>query len=184
MLNFHHLAGFPRSNHILAGCTRSKHICKGTQMGPLLVLVSPLFGGGGKCKYYMQNCVFFVPIGQHAYYLHQASSCFVDEDNFLLKNVTVFFLGNQISKWRSLKKKGGYFGPTFHILVTSLEKTQNIPSARILLPYTHTLLTLLTFFAFPILQIMHGFSLVRLLVLILFCAILEQAINNKMVSKI
>ena len=31
---------------------------------------------------------------------------------------------------------------------------------------------------------MYGFSFVRLLVLIFICAILEQSINNKMVSEI
>ena len=31
---------------------------------------------------------------------------------------------------------------------------------------------------------MYGFSLVRLLVLILICAILEQSMNNKMASEI
>ena len=48
------------------------------------------------------------------------------------------------------------------------------------------------FFAFPILQkkkkkceyILYGFSLVWLMVLILFRAILEQSTDNKMVSKI
>ena len=42
------------------------------------------------------------------------------------------------------------------------------------------------FFALPILKIIqiYGFSLVWFLVLILIRAILEQSINNKMVSKI
>ena len=53
---------------------------------------------------------------------------------------------------------------------------------------TYIKLTLSTFFALPILQkyefILYGFSLVRLLVWILIRAILEQSMNNKMVSKV
>ena len=54
---------------------------------------------------------------------------------------------------------------------------------------TRILLTLLTFFALPILKkkcefIRYGFSLVWFLVLILIRAILEQSMNNKMVNKI
>ena len=55
--------------------------------------------------------------------------------------------------------------------------------------HTYTYLHPIDFFALPILQklrifIMFVFSLVRLLVLILIRAILEQSINDKTVSKI
>ena len=58
------------------------------------------------------------------------------------------------------------------------------------LTYVHCiLLTLLTFFCITNFEkknefIRYGFSLVWFLVLILIRAILEQSINNKMVSKI
>ena len=104
-------------------------------------------------------------------------------DNLLQKNVIVLFLE---IKFQNLKKKG-YFWPTFHIF-SHQGKVTKIPSAHISLTYLHILLTLLTFFALPILKkyefIRYGFSLVWVLALILICAILEQSINNKMVSKI
>ena len=75
-----------------------------------------------------------------------------------------------------------------HFLVTR-ESYKN--SFNTYLTHIHTciLLTLLTFFALPILKkkyefIRYGFSLVWVLVLILIRAILEQSIDNKMVSKI
>ena len=58
-------------------------------MGPLLVLVSPCFRDNVNvtCKIVSVLCSLV---------------------NFRLKNVIVFFFGNQISKWRSIDKKG-YF---------------------------------------------------------------------------
>ena len=53
-------------------------------MGPLLVLVSPCF---------RENVVLTCKIG----------SFLCSLDNFLQKNVIVFFFGNQISKWRSFE---------------------------------------------------------------------------------
>ena len=67
----------------------------GGDMGPVLVLVSPWF---------KENVVVTCKIG----------SFLCSLDNLLQKNVIVFFFENQISKWRSFKKKG-YFWPTFQI---------------------------------------------------------------------
>ena len=89
-------------------------------------------------------------------------------------------------------KKGAIFDLLSHFLVTR-EKLQkySFSTYRVSLTYVHTriLLTLLIFFALPILKkkyefISYVFSLVWVLVLILIRAILEQSINNKMVSKI
>ena len=55
-------------------------------MGPFLVLVPPCF---------RENVVATCQIGSFLYSL----------DNLLQKNVIVFFFGNQISKWRSFKKR-------------------------------------------------------------------------------
>ena len=140
---------------------------KGCGMGPWLVLVSPCF---------RENVVATCKIG----------SFLCSLDNLLQKNVIVLFFGNQISKWRSFEKRAilTYFS---HFLVTR-ESYKNSFSTYLTHIHTCILLTLLTFFALPILKenefIRYGFSLVWVLVLILICAILEQSINNKMVSKI
>ena len=57
-------------------------VVKGTQMGPLLVFVSPCFRENANvtCKIVSFLCSL---------------------DNFLLENAIVFFFGNQISKWHS-----------------------------------------------------------------------------------
>ena len=71
-------------------------------------------------------------------------------DDLLQKNVIVLFFGNQISKWRSLKK--GLFSTYFsHFLVTR-ERLQNSFSTYLKHIHTRILLTLLTFFALPILK--------------------------------
>ena len=44
-------------------------------------------------------------------------------DNLLLKNVIVFSIRNQISRWCSFEKKG-YFRPTFYIFLFTRETTQ------------------------------------------------------------
>ena len=95
-------------------------------MGTLFVFVSPCF---------RENVVVTCKIGSFLYSL----------DNLLLKNVVVFFFGNQISKWRSFEKRA-----IFDLLFTFFShqgKIQKIPSAQISLTYIHTciLLTLLTF---------------------------------------
>ena len=64
----------------------SPSIFKATQMGPLLVLVSPCF---------RENVNVSCKIMSFLYSL----------DNFLLKNVIVFIFGNQISEWRSVEKR-------------------------------------------------------------------------------
>ena len=109
-------------------------------------------------------------------------------DNLLLKNVIVLFFWNQISKWHSFEKRA-----IVDLLFTFFShqgKVTKIRSAHISLIYIHTriLLTLLTFFALPILKkkyefIKYGFSLVWVLVLILIRAILAQSINKKWWAK-
>ena len=66
------------------------HRVKGTKIGPLLVLVCPCF---------QRNVIATCKI----------VSFLCNLDNFLLKNVTIFFSGNQISKWRSSEKKNTLF---------------------------------------------------------------------------
>ena len=108
-------------------------------------------------------------------------------NNLLQKNVIVFFFGNQISKWRSFEKRA-----IFDLLFTFFSyqgKVTKIPSAHISLTYIHVFCS--PYWLFLPYQfwkkykfIRYGFSLVWVLVLILIRAILEQSINNKMVSKI
>ena len=137
-------------------------------MGLLLVLVSPCF---------RENVVVTWKIG----------SFLCSLDNLLQKNVFVFFLGNQISKWRSFEKKG-YFWPTFHIFCHQgkLQKfLQHISHSHTYMYFAHSI----DFSALPILKkknefIRYGFSLEWFLVLILIRANLEQSINNKMVKKV
>ena len=130
---------------------------KGCGMGPWLVLVSPCFRENvvATCKVLSFLCSL---------------------DNLLQKNVIVLIFGNQISKWRSLEKKA-----IFDLLFTfssHQEKVTKFPSAHISLTYIQVFCS--PFYEF----IRYGFSLVWVLVLILIRAILEQSINNKMVSKI
>ena len=100
-------------------------------MGPWLVLVSPCFRENeiATCNIRSFLCTL---------------------DNLLQENVIVFFFENQISKWRSFKKKKGYFD-LFFTFFSHQGKVTKIPSY---LTHTHTLilLTLLTFFALPILK--------------------------------
>ena len=146
----------------------------GCGMGPLLALVSPCFRETvvvivTNC--HMQNWVFLCSL-----------------DNLIQKNVIVFFLENQISKWRSFEK--GLFLTYFsHFLVTR-EKLQKFLWH---VSHSHTYM----YFAHPIdifclsnfekknknEFIRYGFSLVWDLVLILICAILEQSINKKWWAK-
>ena len=104
---------------------------KGCGMGPWLVLVSPCF---------RENVVATCKIG----------SFLCSLDNLLQKNVIVLFFGNQISKWRSFEKRAilTYFS---HILVTR-ESYKNSFSTYVTHIHTCILLTLLTFFALPILK--------------------------------
>ena len=139
---------------------------KGCGMGPWFVLVSPCF---------RENVVATCKIG----------SFLCSLDNLLQKNVIVLFFGNQFSKWRSFEKRG-YFWPTFF---SHQGRVTKIPSAHISLTYIHVFCS--SYWPFLPYQfrkkyefIRYGFSLVWVLVLILIRTILEQSINNKMVSKI
>ena len=90
-------------------------------MGPLLVLVSPCFR-----KFVVVTCKIggFVLCSLH---------------NLLQKNVIVFFVGNQISKWRSFEK-----GAIFDLLFTFFsEKLQNFLQH---ISHSHTYM----YFAHPI----------------------------------
>ena len=134
-------------------------------MDLLLVLVSPCFRE--KCSCHIQNWVFCV-----VYIL------------YFRKNVVVFFFGNQISKWRSFEK--GLFVTYFHIFNYQGKLQKFLQHTYISLTYMYFCSP---FLALPILEkknefIRYGFSLVWFLVLILIRAILEQSVNNKMVSKI
>ena len=122
----------------------------------------------------MQNWVFFL--------------CSLD--NLLQKNVVVLFFGNQISKWRSFEKRA-----IFYLLFTLFSHQGKLQKFLQHISQTHTihdtriLLTLLTFFCLTNFGKNTNLSgTVSLwyesLVLILIRAILEQSINNKMVSKI
>ena len=158
---------FPRTN-----VTRySKMYLKECGMGPWLVLVSPCF---------RENVVATCKIG----------SFLCSLDNLLQKNVicSLFF---KIKFQNGAHLKKGYFWPTFHIFSHHGKGTKNSFSTYLTHIHTRILLTLLTWLTFLPYQfwkkyeyIRYGFSLVWVLVLILIRAILEQSINNKMVSKI
>ena len=133
-------------------------------MGPWPVLVSPCF---------RKNEVTICKIG----------SFLCNLDNLLQKNVIVLFFGNQISKWRSFKKRA-----IFDLLFTFFSHqgiVTKIPSARISLTYIHVVCS--PYWLFLPHQfwkkkyefIRYGFSLVWVLVLILIRAILEQSIKNQ-----
>ena len=109
-------------------------------------------------------------------------------DHLLRKNVIVFFFGNQISKWRSFEKK-----VIFDLLFTFFShqgKVTKIPSAHISLTYIHLfcspywLFCLTNFEKNTNLSGMVSIWYESCMVLILIRAILEQSINNKMVSNI
>ena len=152
----------------LPGSMDLRTFLKGCGMGTLLVLVSPCI---------RENVVVTCKIG----------SFLCSLDNLLQKNVIVFFFGNQISKWRSFEKRA-----IFDLLFTFFSnqgKVTKIPSAYISLTYIHVFCSPYWFFCLTNFEknnefIRYGFSLVWVLVLILICPILEQSINNKMVSKI
>ena len=128
-------------------------------MGPWLVLVSP---------YFRENVVVTCKIG-----------CFLCSlDHLLQKNVIVLFFGIQISKWHSFEKRA-----IFDLLFTffSHQEKSYKNSFSTYLTHIHTY----TYFAHPIdlfyqIRFLFGMSPV----LILIRAILEQSINNKLVSKI
>ena len=98
------------------------------------------------------------------------------------------FLEIKFQNGAHLKKKG-YFWPTIHNFLVTREKVTNISPAHISLTYIHVFCSpywLLLPYQFwkKYKFIRYGFSLVWVLVFILIRAIMEQSINNKMVSKI
>ena len=140
-------------------------------MGPWLVLVSHCF---------RENVVATCKV----------ESFLCSLDNLLQKNVIVLFFGNQISKRRSFEKRA-----IFDLLFTFLVPREKLQKFLQHTSHSHTYTYFahpIDFFALPILKkkkkkyefIRYGFSLVWVLVLILIRAILEQSINNKMVSNI
>ena len=138
-------------------------------MGPWLVLVSPCF---------RENIVATCKIG----------SFLCSLANLPQKNVIVLFFGKiKFQSGAHLKKRA-----IFDLLFTFSShqgKVTKIPSAHISNTYIHVICS--PYWLFLPYQfwkkyefIRYGFSLVWVLVLILIRAILEQSINNKMVSKI
>ena len=140
----------------------------GCGMGPLLVLVSPCF---------REHVVVTCKIG----------SFLCSLDNLLQKNVIVFLFENQNSKWRSFEK-----GAIFDLLFTFFSyqgKVTKIPTAHISLVYIHVFCSPYWLFCLTSFEKKKLSGIVSLWcdswwVLILIRAILEQSINNKMVSKI
>ena len=122
---------------IFAGYTSHRDVIslfiKNTEMGPLLVLVSPCF---------RENVIVTCKI----------VSFLCSLDNFLPKNVIVFFFGNRISKWRSFEKKKRLFLTYFSIFLVTREKTrkflQHISHLHTYTYFAHPI----SFFAVPILQ--------------------------------
>ena len=137
-------------------------------MGPLLVLVSLCF---------RETVVVTCKIG----------SFLCSLDNLLQKNVIVFFFENQISKWHSFGKRA-----IFDPLSTFFSYQGKVTKIPLAVSHSHTYMYFahpIDFFALINFEkkyefVRNGFSLVWFLVLILIRAILEQSINNKMVSKI
>ena len=146
----------------------SSEIIKGCGMGPWLVLVSPCL---------RENVVATCKIG----------SFLCSVDNLLQKNVIVFFFFEIKFQNGAHLQKGLFLTYFLHFLVTR-EKLQKFLQH---ISHSHTY----AYFAHPIdlflpyqfwnkyKFIRYGFSLVWVLVLILIRAILQQSINNKMVSK-
>ena len=137
-------------------------------MGPLLVLVSPCF---------RETVVVTCHIG----------SFLCSLDNLLQKNVIVFFFENQISKWRPFLKRAIFY--LLFIFFSYQGKVTKIPLAHYL-THIHTciLLTLLTFFAVPILKKKTIYQVWFLFGMSpgvdSYSRHLKQSRNNKMVSKI
>ena len=90
---------------------------KGCGMGPWLVLVFPCF---------RENVVATCKIG----------SFLCSSDNLLQKNIIVFFFGIKFQNGSHLKKKKGYFWPTFTFF-SHQGKVTKIPLAHISVTYMH-----------------------------------------------
>ena len=124
------------------------------QMGPLFVLVCPCFR---ESVIVTRKIVSFL--------------CVCRLDNILLKNV-IYFLFFLIKFQNGAHLKKWLFWTYFSHFFWSPRKTQNF--------LQHISLLHALNYGF----IMHGLSLMWFLVLILFRAILEQSIHNKMMNKI
>ena len=128
---------------------------KGRVMGPLLVLV---------CPFSKENIIVTCNIVSFLRSLY----------NFLMKNVIVFLFWKSNFKMVLIWKKRAIFDPLFTFF-SHQGKDTGIPSAQILHTCTRILLTLLTCLPSQFCKnyelIMYGFSLVRLLALILIRAI-------------
>ena len=142
---------------------------KGCGMGPWLVLVSPCF---------RENVIATCKIG----------SFLCSLDNLLQKNVIVLFFRKSNFKMALIEKSA-----IFDLLVTFFSHQGKLQKLLQHISHSHTY----TYFAHPIdffcltnfekkirIYQIYGFSLVWVLVGILIRAILEQSIQNKMVSKI
>ena len=103
-------------------------------MGPLLVLVSPCF---------RENVVATCKFGSFLFSL----------DNLLQKNVIAFFLGNQISKWRSFERTAVFdLLFTFFSYQGKLQKfLQHISHSHTYMYFAHPI----DLFALPILKIIR-----------------------------
>ena len=151
---------------------------KGCGMGTLFVLVSPCF---------RENVVATCKIG----------SFLCSLDNLLQKNlivkkkkkkkIIVFFFGNQISKWRSFEKKRAIFD----LLFTFFSHQGKVTKFLQHISHSHTYYVFCSphwlFLSYQLWKKntnLSGMVFLWVLVLILIWAILEQSINNKMVSKI
>ena len=100
-------------------------------MGPWLVLVSPCF---------RENLVATCKIG----------SFLCSLDNLLQRNVIALFFGNQIAKKNSFEKR--LFWTYFSYFSKQGKVTKNSFSTYLTHIHTRILLTLLTFFASPMLK--------------------------------
>ena len=133
------------------------------------------------------HCLFLFPcFRENVVATYKIGSFLCSLDNLLQKNVIVLIFGNQVSKWRSFEKRA-----IFDLLFTFFSHQGKLQKFLQHISHSHTYMYFahpIDFFALPILEkkyeyIRYGFSLVWFLVLILICAILEQSINNKKVSK-
>ena len=119
---------------------------RGTQMSPLFVLVSSCFR-------------------ENVHVTCKMLSFLCNLDNFLLKNVIIFFFENQISKWRSFEKE--LFLTYFSHLLVTRETTQKflqhiIPLTCIVYIINTCFAHPVDFFAFPVLQKLHLSCMVSL----------------------
>ena len=136
------------------------------------------------------HCLFLFPLAfrENVVVTCKIGSFLCNLNNLLQKKSNCFLFWKSNPKWRSFEKKRLVLTYFSHFFVTreKLQKfLQDISHSHTYMYFAHPT----DFFALPILKkkyefIRYCFSLVWFLVLILIRAILEQSINNKMVSKI